>query len=332
MTRQRIGSYEVARTLGRGGMAVVYEVERAGMPGRLALKLLEDARPEVAERFRREISLLERLRDVPGVLRLVDSGTERGHVFLVAELLPGGTLEERLEAKLPRESALELLATVARTIHGAHELDVVHRDLKPANVLLDSSGRPHIADFGIASDLGNAHLTRTGAVLGTFDYMAPEQLGAETGVDRRTDVYALGAILYRILAGTAPFPGGNAAAMKAILVNAPQPPSRLASGVSPELEGCASRRSRRSPALDRPRLSRSPSGSSRRSGEGSRCGLEPARAHDSCGGARGGVGAVGVALALARPEGRSATSPGPHGSAAPVVERPRDPLGAGEQR
>jgi tetratricopeptide (TPR) repeat protein len=236
----RIGRYEIVSTLGRGGMAVVYEVQPVDGTERLALKLLGDAGPEVTLRFQREAKLLAALGDHPGVVRLRDSGEERGRLYIVMDLLRGGSLEDRLVKGMDREKALAGLVTVARTLHAAHEAGIVHRDVKPANVLLDESGAAHLADFGIAKELTAETLTKTGTVLGTYEYMAPEQLDrAEGKVDRRTDVYALGAILYRILAGRPPVQGTGAAALKQILVDPPVPPSRDAPGTPPELERIA---------------------------------------------------------------------------------------------
>jgi tetratricopeptide (TPR) repeat protein len=227
---QRIAGYEVLSVLGRGAMGAVFEVRAAGGTERLALKLLEDTSPEVRQRFGREARILELLGHHRGIVRLRATGEEQNRPFLVMDLLPGGTFAQALErGTIDRARALALLIEVARSVHFAHEAGIVHRDLKPANILLDEDGGAHVTDFGIAKDLHARSLTRTGTVIGTYEYMSPEQADPthERPIDRRADVYALGAILYRILAGRPPFEGPPASILKRVLLDPPPPPSSV---------------------------------------------------------------------------------------------------------
>ncbi|MCW8141511.1 MAG: serine/threonine protein kinase, partial [Planctomycetota bacterium] len=214
-----IGRYRVTGELGRGAMGVVYAVEADGAPARLALKVLLAADPGVLERFRREADALRFLSRHPGIVSLRDLGVHDGRPYVVMDLIDGGSLEQRLKAgDLPREQGVRLLVGVARALHFAHEAGWVHRDVKPANVLLDRGGRPVVSDFGVARDLQGADLTRTGELVGTIAYMAPEQAdGRRTEIDRRTDVYALGAVLYEVLTGRRPFEGGGASVLVGVL-------------------------------------------------------------------------------------------------------------------
>ena len=211
------GRFRIESELGSGGMARVFRVTDIAGEGTFALKLL---RPEIANdeeaiaRLRREGELLDRL-DNPAIVGIETYGKlTDGRLFLVMELLEGQTLGElmRDEGRLNPETLTPVVTGVAAGLHAAHEADVVHRDLKPDNIFLTrvqtGSGvatQVKILDFGISKAVGFERLTRTGQVLGTPRYMAPEQLAADHDLDARVDVYALGVMLYEALAGQPPF-------------------------------------------------------------------------------------------------------------------------------
>lgn len=192
-----IGPYRVVRELGRGGMGIVYEVERDGE--RRALKLLPLAPfqgPHALERFRREAVALTRL-EHPSIIKVLDSGFDRGVPYLVLELIDGPTLDRVTEPLAPRHIAA-WLETLARALAVAHRHGIVHRDLKPQNVIL-RDGEPVLLDFGLVRSADEVSLTGTGDLVGTPRYLAPEQARSER-VDARTDVHGLGLIGYELLA------------------------------------------------------------------------------------------------------------------------------------
>jgi serine/threonine-protein kinase len=199
------GRFELERLLGRGGMSEVWlardhELERA-----VAVKLLLGA--GTVPRFEREARSAASLSH-PNIVAVFDYGDFEGRRYLVLEHVPGGTLDERLSAAAPGPLTDEQASAIARDIAAglahAHEHGIVHRDLKPSNILFDAEGRAKIADFGVARALSDATLTTTGAIVGTAQYMAPEQAsGGEVGPE--SDVYAFGVILFQMLTGRPPF-------------------------------------------------------------------------------------------------------------------------------
>jgi TolB-like protein/tRNA A-37 threonylcarbamoyl transferase component Bud32/Tfp pilus assembly protein PilF len=207
--------YVIERELGTGGMATVYAAQDLKHQRRVAVKVL---RPDVAaalgaERFLREITTTASLRH-PHILPLYDSGEAGGFLFYVMPCAEGESLRDRLERErqLPLEDALQITREVADALAYAHGRGVIHRDIKPENILLES-GHAVVADFGIARALdaaGAGALTQTGMAVGTPAYMSPEQASGEKTLDGRSDLYALGCVLYEMLAGQPPFTGATA--------------------------------------------------------------------------------------------------------------------------
>jgi eukaryotic-like serine/threonine-protein kinase len=222
------GKYEIERELGRGGMAIVYLATEAKHGRRVALKVLD---PDIAaaigaERFLNEIRVAASLQH-PNLLPLFDSGEADNLLYYVMPYVEGESLRVRLdrERQLPIDDALHIASAVASALDHAHRHGVVHRDLKPENILL-RDGEPVVADFGVALALANSgsRMTQTGVALGTPQYMSPEQASAERNIDGRTDIYALGAVLYEMLTGEPPHSGPTAHAVVArILADSVRP-------------------------------------------------------------------------------------------------------------
>jgi len=219
------GRYRIERELGGGGMAMVYLARDERHDRSVALKVL---RPELAavigaERFLNEIKTTANLQH-PHILPLHDSGNVDGTVWYVMPSVEGESLRDRLtrETQLPLEDALIIAREVAGALDYAHRHGVIHRDIKPENILLHD-GRAMVADFGIALAVsrteGGTRITETGMSLGTPHYMSPEQALGERTIDARTDVYALGCVLYEMLAGEPPFTGPSAQAIVAKVMN-----------------------------------------------------------------------------------------------------------------
>ena len=216
--------------LGEGATAVVYRAWDRMRDEFVALKVLREAdalSPAAVQRFNREARTAAEL-DHPNVVRVHDAGMSDGRLYLVMEFVDHRSLAAVLaEGSSPPEAMTALLEKAARGVSAAHARGIVHRDLKPANILVTRQGVPKVADFGLALRAGTmAQLTRTGAVMGTPSYMAPEQVaGRNDSVSPRTDVYALGAILYQVLQGTPPHAGRNLEDLYSkVLLEVPPPP------------------------------------------------------------------------------------------------------------
>jgi WD40 repeat protein/tRNA A-37 threonylcarbamoyl transferase component Bud32/Flp pilus assembly protein TadD len=209
--RGHLGAYEILEEIGRGGMGVVYKARQPGLNRLVALKMIlagKHADPADQARLRAEAEAAACLQH-PNIVQIHEVGVLDGCPFLSLELVDGGSLDKKLrEAPVPARQAAEWVTILARAVHYAHEHGIIHRDLKPANVLLTSAGMPKIADFGLSKRLveGGPDGTRSGTVLGTPSYMAPEQASGQGRiVGPATDVYALGGILYEIMTGRPPF-------------------------------------------------------------------------------------------------------------------------------
>jgi serine/threonine protein kinase len=245
------GRYRLDRELARGGMATVWIAEDPLLSRRVAVKLLL---PELAVddalrvRFRNEAIAAAKLTH-PGIVATYDTGDDDGTAYIVMELVEGKTLRRLLDerGRLPVHEAVDISSQVADALEHAHRQGLVHRDIKPANVLVQAEGRAKVTDFGIAKAAGGDDLTRTGTVVGTARYLAPEQVNGHS-VDGRADVYALGLILYEMLAGRAPFGGdSDMATAVARLTNAPEPIRAARPEVSRPLEDVLARSLARDP-------------------------------------------------------------------------------------
>jgi eukaryotic-like serine/threonine-protein kinase len=234
--------YTIERPVARGGMAEVYLAQDQVLDRPVAVKVLfeEYARdPSFVERFRREAQNAAALNH-PNIVGVYDWGQEHGTYFIVMEFVEGRSLRDimRAEGRIPPVQAAGIAAEIADALSFAHRNGVVHRDIKPGNVLITSTGQVKVADFGIAANPTNPSqgLTQTGAVMGTATYFSPEQAQG-FAVDGRTDVYALGVVLYEMVTGQAPFQADTpvAVAMKHVR-EAPVPPSHYALDLPPDLE------------------------------------------------------------------------------------------------
>ncbi len=234
--------YRIDGTLGAGGMATVYRAHDVRHDRAVAIKVIHPELAAVlgAERFLAEIKTTAALQH-PHILPLFDSGQADGLLYYVMPLVSGESLRARLdrETQLPLDEAVHIACAVADALEHAHARGVVHRDIKPENLLLQD-GHALVADFGIAlavQSAGGGRLTQTGLSLGTPQYMAPEQAMGERVVDRRADVFAMGAVLYEMLTGEPPFTGPSAQAIVAkVLTAEPQRPSALRPTIPPALE------------------------------------------------------------------------------------------------
>jgi len=211
-TRFRLGSYLVVDELGRGGMGQVFKAEHELMGRTVAIKVLPRTKstPESEAQFRREMRILGRL-DHENLVRAFDAGHDAMVSYLVTEFVPGLDLRRQVRRFGPLEEpvAASIFWQVARGLAYAHEQGVVHRDVKPGNILVMDDGRAKILDMGLAGSTIEAEAVRLGRIVGTIDYMAPDQIIAPDEAGPAADLYALGCTLYFTLTGEVPFPGGN---------------------------------------------------------------------------------------------------------------------------
>jgi non-specific serine/threonine protein kinase len=235
-----VSHYKIIEELGRGGMGVVYRAEDLKLGRTVALKFLpreSTSDPEAKERFVQEAKAASALDHINiCTVHEIDEDDD-GRLFIAMACYDGGSLRSRIEqGQLGIEESLRVAVQIADGLARAHEGEIVHRDVKPANIIITGRGEVRIIDFGLAKLAGKTRLTRAGTTLGTIGYMSPEQaLGEE--VDRRSDIWSIGVILYEMLTGRPPFKGDfDQAVIYSILNEAPEPVTGLRSGVPMELE------------------------------------------------------------------------------------------------
>lgn len=214
LDKKWIWPFELEEQLGAGGMGVVYRARYVGNNRRVAVKLLPDhvaANPVLAARFAREMELLKDLKH-PHIVNCFGGTTEGKQWFYAMELVEGGNVESLLkeQGRLSWERVIDFAKQTAQALSCAHAHNIIHRDLKPGNLLLTKGGRIKLADFGLALVADEDRLTAAGKTMGTFHYMSPEQIRGKPPLSNRTDLYALGCVIYEMLAGEPPFTGSHA--------------------------------------------------------------------------------------------------------------------------
>src|SRR5262245_6734106 len=231
----RLGQYQLTEIIGRGGMAVVYKAFQPSLERFVAIKLLSHNNdPQFAERFKREARTIANLQH-PNILPIYDYGEQGGMLYLVLQYIENAaTLADTLGAQMEPAPALRLMARVLEALDYAHTRGIIHRDIMPSNILLLSPRWPMLADFGIAKLMSDdQRLTMSGMIVGTAAYMSPEQATGRT-VDARSDLYAVGIVLYELLTGRVPFEADTPIAVLIKQSYEPPPPPR---SLNPALPG-----------------------------------------------------------------------------------------------
>ena len=241
MIGQKLGSYTIEKTLGSGAMGVVYLArhEPTGKPAAIKVLTAEAAKSSSAsKRFRREADILQQFRH-PNIVRFLAVGRSQGTSYFAMEYVPGRTLDALLEERgaLPWREVVDLGIQICEALDYTHERGVFHRDLKPSNLMLTAQDRVKLTDFGIAKDEDATALTATGRTLGTAAYMAPEQIRGTPEISHKTDLYALGVLLYQMIVGECPFQGkSHVVLMHAHLTQDPPRPSDKVAEIPKELD------------------------------------------------------------------------------------------------
>ena len=251
-TGDQLDQYRIEGVVARSGMASIFRATDLRTGGQVAIKVPHpemEADPALFDRFRREGEIGEKM-DHPGVMRVFGE-SERSRIYMVMEWVEGRLLRQVLgeQGKLPPERAIRIAIAICDALDYIHRNGVVHRDLKPENIMVDGEDHIKLIDFGIAGKEGARRLTfaKLSQVMGTPDYISPEQVQGKRG-DGRSDIYALGVMLYEMLTGKTPFSGPNPfAVMNDRLLNHPVPPRELNPAISPELQEVIYRAMERDP-------------------------------------------------------------------------------------
>lgn len=239
---QTLAGYEIREEIGRGGMAAVYKAWQPSLDRPVALKVLHAVFTHddvFLTRFHHEALLAAQLAH-PNIIKIFDAGEHAGRFFIAMEYMPAGSLKTWLDPETPHpidvDTCVHLIEQIGGALNYAHECSVIHRDIKPSNVLLGDDGRLFLSDFGIAKAGNSAGLTQWGTMIGTVEYMSPEQAQGLT-LDHRSDLYSLGVVLYELLTGLVPFSGTNSySILLAHLNRAPLPPSQLNPDLPAEID------------------------------------------------------------------------------------------------
>jgi serine/threonine protein kinase len=252
--RRQFGNYEIVEEIARGGMGVVYKARQTSLNRTVALKMIlsgQWATPDARQRFRQEAEAAANLQH-PNIVGIHEVGEHDGQQFFSMDFVDGRSLAELVRTgPLSTERAAACVKSIAEAVHFAHQRGILHRDLKPQNVLVDSDDRPHITDFGLAKRVADdSGLTRTGDVLGSPSYMSPEQASSQReDLGPTSDIYSLGAILYELLTGRAPFTGTTTwETLCQVIQSPPVPPRKLNPSVPRDLETICLKCLEKSPA------------------------------------------------------------------------------------
>lgn len=226
---QMLGKYQIIGPIGQGGMASVYKGYDPALKRHVAIKVLAAhlaADPQILQRFEREAITSANLKH-PNIVVIHDVGSAGGYHYMVMELLEGRTLRQEIRAvgALPLSRVIPITYQLSSALDYAHGRELVHRDLKPGNVMLGAGDHVTLMDFGLVKALRGARLTEAGSSVGTLEYMSPEQLGGEE-VDRRSDVYSLGILVYELLSGRTPFRSDTPFRVIQNVMHSPPPPLR----------------------------------------------------------------------------------------------------------
>jgi eukaryotic-like serine/threonine-protein kinase len=255
---KKIGTYQIRRLLGAGGMGEVYLAFDDKLKRNVALKILPaefGSNDERVKRFQVEARVISRLNH-PGIVTIYDVGTFEGVNYIATELVEGKTLRDLIGGKFKLRNILANSIQICDALSAAHSEGIVHRDIKPENIMIRKDGYAKILDFGLAKlsevgleTMGSIALTRQGLIIGTPAYMSPSQISDDT-IDHRTDLWSCGVVLYEFLTGVNPFKGsGRKETFQAILSSTPPPPSSINPEIPPELDRILSKLLEKDPAM-----------------------------------------------------------------------------------
>lgn len=238
---QNLGGYQLDEEIGRGSMGIVYRGKQIALGREVAIKVLSRALASdvsYVARFIREAQIIAGLNH-PNIVQIFDAGQQRNLLYFVMEYVQGPTLASllHLDGIIPQYLAVEYAAQIADALDAAYqELHVIHRDIKPENLMLDRWGKLKVMDFGLARALGHQKITVAKTLVGSLYYASPEQVWGQT-LDNRSDIYALGVVLYEMVSGRRPFAGRTLPELTQAIISSPlQPPGRFNPDLSPELE------------------------------------------------------------------------------------------------